>query len=97
MFASFRLSGASDVTEPPTRDRELLARILALDLLVGNPDRRHDHLLASADDGSLWRWSPPEAPAPAERNVAEVELASGLRLHRVLQTMAHPSWTGAER
>lgn len=43
VFASLWLNRARDVTEPPPNDRELLARILALDLLVHNPDRRHDH------------------------------------------------------
>lgn len=43
VFASRWLVGAADVTEPPDGHRELLSRILALDLLVANPDRRHDH------------------------------------------------------
>lgn len=43
VFASRWLDGAIDVTEPPVNRDDTLARILALDLLLDNHDRRADH------------------------------------------------------
>lgn len=46
-------------------------------------------------DGDLRLWSTAAMTAPASEMVTEVEVGSGLKLARVLQTMSHPSWTGA--
>ncbi len=43
LFASRWLSGAHDVTSPPIGADDFLSQVLCLDLLVANPDRRHDH------------------------------------------------------
>lgn len=85
VFASQWLSGASDVTEVPTNEREFLARVLALDLLVANPDRRAEHpnllrhgaRLLAMDHAQALPWCRGQE---AEPGIAEHHVATALRL-----------------
>ena len=85
VFASLWLSGAADVTEPPAGDPEVLTRVLALDLLVANPDRRYDHPNLLRHGGRLFAMDHAQAlpwcrEQGVEEGLAERHVATALGL-----------------